>query len=275
MASFFQNIRIKRYLRFVDSYVQKHFSPEEPKEVPNRLQRMFDEDIRFSLPHKPEEVMYSLSDEPEKEAMYSHRDAPEEPMYSLRGEPNKNQSRRQYSLSPGPKKQEKEVAQYSHRGSSQIGKRSDGIPNRGDQFYSERVSAVLSDLGIDTDFGTRSSSLDNYLNLTFVDMVTRYINILDWRDSKVYKAAQMDRRLFSKIMSDRNYKPSKDTALALAIGLKLNLIQVNDLLSRAGYVLSHSSKRDVIIEYFIREGKYNLSDINEVLYRLDQKIIGR
>ena len=106
-------------------------------------------------------------------------------------------------------------------------------------------------------------------------MLTRYINEKGWRDSKVYKAAQMDRRLFSKIMSDQYYKPSKDSALALAIALELTLKQTNDLLSRAGYTLSHSDKRDVIIEYFIREGIYNLSDINEILYRLDQKIIGR
>lgn len=76
-------------------------------------------------------------------------------------------------------------------------------------------------------------------------------------------------------MSDRNYKPSKDTAIALTIALELTLKQANDLLSRAGYTLFHSNKRDVIIEYFIREGIHDLSDINEVLYNLDQKIIGR
>ena len=117
--------------------------------------------------------------------------------------------------------------------------------------------------------------LDQLLDLSFVDMVIRYINEKGWRDAKVYKAAQIDRRLFSKIMSDRNYKPSKDTAIALAIALELSLKQAEDLLSRAGYTLSHSNKRDVIIEYFIREGIYNLPDINEVLYRLDLRIIGR
>lgn len=120
-----------------------------------------------------------------------------------------------------------------------------------------------------------SSQLDNYLDLTFVDMLTRYISQNGWTDSYVYKAAQMDRRLFSKIMSDRNYKPSKDTALALVIALELSLKQATDLLSRAGYTLSHSNKRDVIIEYFIREKIYNLSDINDVLYHLDEKIVGR
>lgn len=111
--------------------------------------------------------------------------------------------------------------------------------------------------------------------MTFVDMLTRYINMKGWRASKVYKAAQIDRRLFSKIMSERNYKPAKDTALALAIALELTLQQTRYLLDRAGYTLSHSDKRDVIIEYLIREGVHNLADVNGVLYKLDQKIIGR
>ena len=95
------------------------------------------------------------------------------------------------------------------------------------------------------------------------------------RDSEVYKTAQIDRRLFSKIMSNREYKPAKDTVIALALALKLSLEETNDLLSRAGYILSHSNKKDVIIEYFLRERIYKLNDINEVLFNLDQKIIGR
>ena len=85
----------------------------------------------------------------------------------------------------------------------------------------------------------------------------------------------MDRKLFSKIVSNRNYKPSKDTAIALILALRLNLDEANDMLARAGYVFSHSSKRDIIIEYFIREKIYNIDDINEVLYKLDQKVIGK
>ena len=152
---------------------------------------------------------------------------------------------------------------------------SDDIPNSGDRFASSMVQAFLSQNRIGSGASRSAGQLDDCLDLTFVDMVTRYINRNGWRDSRVYKAAQMDRRLFSKIMSDRNYKPSKDTAIALTIALELTLRQANDLLSRAGYTLSHSNKRDVIIEYFIREGIYDLSDINEVLYNLDQKIIGR
>lgn len=151
----------------------------------------------------------------------------------------------------------------------------DHIPNDGDGFAAASVRTFFSQNVSSPSLSRLSGKLDNYLDLTFVDILTRYINEKGWPDSRVYKAAQMDRRLFSKIMSDRNYKPSKDTALALVIALELTLKQADDLLSRAGYTLSHSNKRDVIIEYFIREGIYALSDINEVLYRLDQKIIGR
>lgn len=147
------------------------------------------------------------------------------------------------------------------------------IPAKGDKFRKDAVEQLFALYSLNNT--SLNKQLDSTLNLTFVDMLTRYINMKGWRDSKVYKAAQIDRRLFSKIMSDREYKPAKDTALALAIALELTLQQTNDLLDRAGYTLSHSNKRDVIIEYFIREGVHNLADINEVLYKLDQKIIGR
>ncbi|MGI6029157.1 MAG: hypothetical protein ACOX81_07085 [Candidatus Heteroscillospira sp.] len=148
-----------------------------------------------------------------------------------------------------------------------------GIPGQGDSYQVSTVSQLLSQHSASKE--ELKKELDNTLDLSFVDMLIRYINIKGWRDSKVYKAAHMDRRLFSKIMSDREYKPSKDTALSLVIGLELNLEQTTDMLSRAGYTLSHSNKRDVIIEYFVREGIYNITDINDVLFQLGQKVIGR
>lgn len=113
------------------------------------------------------------------------------------------------------------------------------------------------------------------MDRTFVDLLLRYIDEKGVRDSKVYKAANIDKRLFSKMVSNRYYKPSKDTAVALMLALELSLEQANDMLSRAGYTLSHSSKRDVIIEYFFKERIYNLVYVNEVLYKLGQKVIGR
>ena len=118
-------------------------------------------------------------------------------------------------------------------------------------------------------------TLNQYMNSTFVEHLYEYIRQKNLKDPDVYKAAQLDRRLFSKIMSDTQYKPAKDTAVALAFALKLSLEEAEQLLKSAGYVFSHSIKRDVIIEYFFRSKIYDLSDINAVLYRMGQKEIGR
>ena len=144
-----------------------------------------------------------------------------------------------------------------------------------DAFSPEAVSRAMA--------GSRSGAgpeqvgreLDRMMNRSFVEMAAEIIAAKGLRDSAVYKAAQMDRRLFSKIMSDRQYKPARDTAVAIALALRLTLPEAEDLLSRAGYTLSHSIKRDVVIEYFFREGIYDLTDINLVLDKLELKKIGR
>ena len=118
-------------------------------------------------------------------------------------------------------------------------------------------------------------TLDAYTDLSFVDKMLEYINVNGLRDADVYKAAMIDRRLFSKIVSDSSYKPAKDTCVALCLALRLTLQEANDLLSRAGYAFSHSNKRDVILEFCFREQIYNLIDVNDLLFRLDQKILGR
>jgi hypothetical protein len=80
--------------------------------------------------------------------------------------------------------------------------------------------------------------------------------------------------LFSKIRSNENYSPSKPTVLAFAVALELNLDQAEDLLGRAGFTLSRSRKLDVIVEYFIRGRKYDIFEINEVLFNYDQPLLG-
>ena len=93
-------------------------------------------------------------------------------------------------------------------------------------------------------------------------------------DAQCYKRANVDRRLFSKIRSDPEYRPSKPTVFAFAIALELTLPETQQFLKKAGFALTHSSKLDVVMEYCIKEGFYDVIQINEVLFDLDLPLLG-
>lgn len=144
-------------------------------------------------------------------------------------------------------------------------------------YYQDQENIKLtSSLNDEGAFEINSFDLDemlDHLDDSFSQMLIKLIDLSGKKDAEIYKKANIDRKLFSKIKNNINYRPSKTTALAFAFALELDLDTTKDFIGRAGFALSHSSKFDVIVEYFLISRNYNVFELNEVLFAFDQPLI--
>ena len=221
----------------INSYISENYVPDE-----NEKQ------IKFQAKKKAEpepEIRYSLRDD----VSFSISDSePVEPI----------EEKVRFSISDREPVEEKVSFSISDKPSSQY------MLDLGDLDDIENISEKQA-----------AEKFDKVIKESFSDVLVNYIVEKDVKNSYVYKKAQVDRKLFSKIISARGYSPSKDTAISLAIALNLNLEETNHLISKAGYTLSNSKKKDLIIAYFISKEIYDIDTINDTLYRLDERPLGR
>ena len=122
-----------------------------------------------------------------------------------------------------------------------------------------------------------ASSLPDFLKQMDAGFTKNLLDRIDAsgkKDSEIYKKALLSKQHFSKIRNNPDYKPTKQTAIALALALELDVAQTNDLIGRAGYTLTNSSKFDLIIRYFIEHKNFNVVEINMALYEFDQSLLG-
>ena len=146
--------------------------------------------------------------------------------------------------------------------------KSNGVPSCAREPVRKQMQAMQAPAMANASLSDALSMLDE----SFADMLFRKIDERGMTDAQCYKKAGIDRKLFSKIRGNRLYKPSRPTAVALAVALELSMDETKELLMKAGYALSHSSKFDIIIE-FIGRGNYDRFAINEALYEFDQQLI--
>lgn len=208
-------------------------------------------DANYHPAPEPEPESVSVAEKEPEEAAYSTEEPPEEEITAEKpkgGKEDKNQSNVRYSISA--------AIPLTREASIEIERRLDLL------IGSEKSQKMLK-------------SVHQAKLQTFVDYLRHQIYRQGLTGPQVYHAAQIDKRLYSKIISNTHYKPSRETAIALAFAVRLSLDDAKTLLSRAGYTLSETSRRDLILTYFFQNRSRNLIEINGVLDALGETPVGR
>ena len=264
----------------VRAWVEARFAPEEPPEppalfemgplegyedvsfsmgyAPMALEERADEEARFpedaaptaapSAPPTPPSESYATPPMPDADTSWG--DWPEVPPYPLPGSaPASAPSQPSYGA-PMPQARQAPPGQAKRRGGAapSYGARTAPVPTAGELFRN--------------------------MDASFSDTLLALVDARGLSDPQVYRAAGMSRQHFSKIRSNRHYQPKKQTVLALAVALELSIDDTRLLLERAGFALTHADERDVIVEYFIEHGTFDIYEINLALYAFDQPLLG-
>ena len=267
----------------VRAWVEARFAPEEPPEpsalfemgplegyedvsysmgyAPMALEERADEEAGFPenaapsatpsaspAPSVPSSESYATPPMPDADASWG--DWPEVPSYPLPGSaPASAPSQPSYGA-PMPQARQAPPGQAKRRGGAapSYGARTAPVPTAGELFRN--------------------------MDASFSDTLLALVDARGLSDPQVYRAAGMSRQHFSKIRSDASYRPTKRTVLALAIALELDLPETQTLLERAGFALSHASKQDLVVEYCVTHGIYDIMQVDALLYAFDLPTIG-